>query len=171
MHWWSRGNSEEASNSSSASGSGTASNSVPGTSSTAEPSNSSGKKPEGRVITDSDFESESEKSWGGYSSDSDPNESEVSKLIYSSDFNARVSRLSKPELQDVISTIDFMKESYRQSKVPSANEQIKSLIQKEEICFKALDDKLREENNHQKNDDKGKGKEKENNSKDNDKGK
>jgi hypothetical protein len=64
-----------------------------------------------------------------------------------------------------------MKESYKQSKVPSANEQIKSLTKKEEICFKALDDKLREENNTQKNDDKGKGKAKETNSKDNDKGK
>jgi hypothetical protein len=135
--------------STSASGSGSGSGST-------EP----GKNPQGRVITDSDYElSESDEDYH-MEDDDDPNESEVSKFIYSNDFKDRVKRLTKEETAEAINTIGFMKEEYEKSKVPAAEKQIEMLNEKETLCLERLEEILKEE---EESNIKGKGKEEESN--------
>jgi hypothetical protein len=143
-----------------ASGSGEPSGSTSG--SAAEASNSLEKKPEGRVITDSDYElSESDDyplEEDDHLEEDDPNESAVSKFIYSNDFKDRVNRLTKEEAAEAVNTIGFMKEDYEKSQVPAAKKQIEILNEKEALCLERLEKILKEEESNVK----GKGKEKEN---------
>jgi hypothetical protein len=118
------------------------------------------------IISESDFEWESDQSNGGlghgyYSDDSDSGkESEVSKFINSIDFESRVKRASLDELSEALSTIDQAKSLYENSTVPSKNEQIALLNKKEAICLAEIEQKLIEmENSAEKVQDKGKGKE------------
>jgi hypothetical protein len=133
-------------------------------SSAAEASNSLEKKPEGRVITDSDYElSESDDyplEENDHLEEDDPNESAVSKFIYSNDFKDRVNRLTKEEAAEAVNTIGFMKEDYEKSQVPAAKKQIEILNEKEALCLERLEKILKEE--EEESNVKGKGKEKEN---------
>ena len=119
---------------------------------------------EGRIISDSDFESDEDVSKNPYSysdSDSDYNESNVSKFINTNldEFAKRAERLTTDELAETLNTIEEMKRLYEESKVPSAKEQISILTIKEEICAEAIEKKLIEEDaNENLTEDKGKGK-------------
>ncbi|BFS50151.1 cytochrome c oxidase subunit 1 (mitochondrion) [Madurella fahalii] len=125
--------------SSAASGSGSGSGS-------GEPSNSSGKNPEsGKVTTDSDYgdysEDESIKAESTYS---DSNDTELMKLIYSNDFPNQIKTLDKDQLSLTLNTLGEMKEQYQQSKVPSAEEQIKILSKQEALVAKEIEKRLNE---------------------------
>jgi hypothetical protein len=119
------------------------------------------------VITDSDYEWESDHSNGGighgyYSDDSNSGkESEVSKFLNSHDFDDRVKRLSLEELSEALSTIDEEKSLYENSNVPSKNVQIAELNRKEALCLAEIEHKLLETENSAEKEvqDKGKGKE------------
>jgi hypothetical protein len=119
---------------------------------------------EGRIISDSDFESDEDVSKNPYSysdSDSDYNESNVSKFINTNldEFAKRAERLTTDELAETLNTIEEMKRLYEESKVPRAKEQISILTIKEEICAEAIEKKLIEEDaNENLTEDKGKGK-------------
>lgn len=123
---------------------------------------------EGRIISDSDFESDEDVSKNSYTysdSESDYNESNVSKFINTNldEFAKRAERLTTDELVETLNTIEEMKRLYEESKVPSAKEQISILTIKEEICAEAIEKKLIEEDiNENFIEDKGKGKEKDN---------
>jgi hypothetical protein len=119
---------------------------------------------EGRIISDSDFESDEYVSKNSYpysESDSDQNESNVSKFINTNldEFAKRAERLTTDELVETLNTIEDMKGLYAESQVPSAKEQISILTIKEEICAEAIEKKLLEENTNKSFiEDKGKGK-------------
>ena len=131
-----------------------------------EPSSSTqaSKKPESPkgVITGSDYEWEDDEE--AYSeSDFDPNESEVSKFINSSLFEVRLNKANKDELKEVLDVLEFSKKSYENSKVPVAKEEISQLTIKVDLCKKALENKVIEENKFLEGDNsKGKGKAKDN---------
>jgi len=87
------------------------------------------------VITESDYEMDSDDSNGqNYLSDSDDEESLVSKFINSSDFDKRVKTITVQELSETLDTIEVMKQMYQNSNVPSAKEQLAILAKKESIC-------------------------------------
>ena len=118
------------------------------------------------VITDSDYEWESDHSNGGighgYSSDDSISgkESDVSKFINSIDFEDRVKRANLDELSEALNTIDQAKSLYENSTVPSKHEQLALLEKKEALCLAEIEQKLIEmENSVEKVEDKGKGKE------------
>ena len=114
------------------------------------------------VITESDYEWESS-SDSHYESDSDHNESGVSKFINSSQFEERVKKATKEELVEALSVIEFSIKSYEKSKVPVAKEQISILTKKENLCISALENKLIEEDKFlEEEKSKGKGKSKDN---------
>ena len=121
---------------------------------------------EGKIISDSDFESDEDISKNPYpysDSDSDQNESNVSKFINTNldEFVKRAERLTTDELVETLNTIEEMKRLYEESKVPSAKEQISILTIKEEICAEAIEKKLLEEDTN-KDFIEGKGKGKDN---------
>jgi hypothetical protein len=156
-------NSPLVSGTASSSGTASASSSADKSSSVRTPTHGKG------VITESDYEWESDDSKGtigvGYHSDEsgDDGESDVSKFINSIDFEKRVKRASKEEISEALSTIGQAKILYQNSNVPSADEQIALLSKKEDLCIKELYIKLLEEEKslEEKEKDKGKGKEKE----------
>ena len=119
---------------------------------------------EGRIISDSDFESDEDIPKNPYpysDSDSDHNESDVSKFINTNldEFAKRAERLTTDELVETLNTIEEMKRLYEESKVPSAKEQISILTIKEEICAEVIEKKLLEEDtNEDFTEGKGKGK-------------
>lgn len=122
---------------------------------------------EGRVITDSDFESDEnyDNPYHDSDSDSDHNESNISKFINTNldEFEERAKKLTVEELAETLDTIDEMKKLYEESKVPSAKEQILILTVKETICAENIEKKLAEDNSDLDcSKDKGKGKDKEN---------
>jgi len=119
-----------------------------------------------RVITDSDYESESEdesksstKNPHHYSDQNEDGESDISKLINANlpEFKKVTKTLTNDELVDVMEVIDYAREEYISSNVPSAKTQIENLNIKENICASQLEENLKEEENKK---DKGKGKEK-----------
>lgn len=124
---------------------------------------------DGRVITDSDFESDedytTDKSNNPYhDSDSDHNESNVSKFINTNldEFEERAKKLTVEELVETLNTIEEMKTLYEESKVPSAKEQISILTVKETICAENIEKKLAEDNlDVDSSENKSKGKKKE----------
>lgn len=122
---------------------------------------------EGRVITDSDFESDEDYNNPYHDSDSasDHNESNISKFINTNldEFEERAKKLTVEELSETLDTIDEMKKLYEESQVPSAKEQISILTIKETICAENIEKKLAEDNSDLDcSKDKGKGKDKEN---------
>jgi len=122
----------------------------------------------GKIISDLDFESDENISKNSYiysDSDSDHNESNVSKFINTNldEFAKRAERLTIDELVETLNTIEEMKILYEESKVPSAKEQISILTIKEEICAEAIEKKfIEEDTNENSTESKGKGKEKDN---------
>jgi hypothetical protein len=127
------------------------------------------------IISDSDYEWESDDSNSriehGYSSDDSYNgqESQASKFINSINFESRVKKASIEELSEVLVTIDQAKLLYENSTVPSKVEQIALLNKKEALCVAEIEQKLIERENSSEG--KGKGKEIENLSEDKGKGK
>src|SRR6185436_7671123 len=125
-----------------------------------------------RVITDSDYESDSytkdpehySKDPNDYSDQHEDRESNVSKLINANlpEFKKVTETLTNDELVEVMETIDYAKEEYKRSNVPSAKAQIENLNIKENICASQLEENL---------EDKGKGKEVEETPKNKGKGK
>jgi hypothetical protein len=112
----------------------------------------------GRVITDSDYESDnSNKRFHSPINEieTDDIESNVSKLINSDlpIFTKCIKNLSNEEIAETLNTIDYMKEQYKKSNVPSAKGQIVELSIKEGVCMNQLEKNLSNE------DVKGKGKE------------
>jgi len=113
----------------------------------------------GRVITDSDYESDSStKDKHPYvnQADYENQEANVSKLVNSNlpAFKETLKSLSNEEIIETMNVIDYMKEEYYKSKVPSAKVQIENLNVKEGICANQLEQNLAEGDKP-----KGKGKE------------
>ena len=120
---------------------------------------------QGRVITDSDYESDSEyesstKNPHPYSDQNEDGESDISKLINANlpEFKKVTKTLTNDELVDVMGVIDYAREEYRASNVPSAKTQIENLNIKENICASQLEENLKDKETVK---DKGKGKAKE----------
>jgi NADH-ubiquinone oxidoreductase chain 3 len=120
----------------------------------------------GRVITDSDYESDSDSSTknlhpDSYQSDKEDNEENVSRLVNSNlpEFEKTLKHLTNEELVETMNTIDIMKTEYYNSKVPSAKTQIEILNTKEDLVAKQIEENLNTTNS----DNKGKGKEVDNN--------
>jgi len=132
-------------------------------------------KSTGRVITDSDYESESDSSTkkvpsDSYQSDREDNEEDVSKLVNSNlpEFEKTLKHLTNEELVETINTIDIMRTEYYNSKVPSAKTQIDILNTKEDLVAKQISEnfsttdsesKGKEVDTNNNKDRKGKGKE------------
>lgn len=126
----------------------------------------------GRIITDSDYESGSDNSTKDYHKytdqyDKEDGEANVSKLVNSNipEFKKTLKNLNDDELVETLNVIDYMREEYYRSKVPSAKEQIESLNHKENLVASQI-----EENVNNK-DSKGKGKAVETNENNDEKGK
>jgi len=132
-------------------------------------------KSTGRVITDSDYESESDSSTkkvpsDSYQSDREDNEEDVSKLVNSNlpEFEKTLNHLTNEELVETMNTIDIMRTEYYNSKVPSAKTQIDILNTKEDLVAKQISEnfsttdsesKGKEVDTNNNKDRKGKGKE------------
>jgi NADH-ubiquinone oxidoreductase chain 3 len=132
-------------------------------------------KSTGRVITDSDYESDSDSSTkkvhsDSYQSDREDNEEDVSKLVNSNlpEFEKTLKHLTNEELVETMNTIDIMRTEYYNSKVPSAKTQIDILNTKEDLVAKQISEnfsttdsesKGKEVDTNNDKDRKGKGKE------------
>jgi len=115
---------------------------------------------DGRIITDSDFESDSDSSTKKNQpytnqTDSENGEVNVSRLINSNlpEFKDTLKSLTNEEITETMNVIDYAKEEYYRSKVPSAKTQIENLNIKEGLCASQLEENLKDKDN------KGKGKE------------
>jgi hypothetical protein len=132
-----------------------------GESSKAGESSKTGESSKGdRVITDSDYEYESDSSSKNYhpypdQTDEEDGETNTSKLVNSNlpEFKETLKSLTNEEIVETMNVIDCMREEYQKSNVPSAKTQIENLNIKEEICANQLEENLTEK------DHKGKGKE------------
>ena len=136
-----------------------------GSSKRGESSKAGESSKQGRVITDSDYESDSEyesstKNPHPYSDQNEDGESDISKLINANlpEFEKVTKTLTNDELVDVMGVIDYAREEYRASNVPSAKTQIENLNVKENICASQLEENLKDKETVK---DKGKGKAKE----------
>ena len=67
-------------------------------------------------------------------------------------FKETLKKLNNDELVETLNVIDYMREEYYRSKVPSAKEQIENLNQKEDLVASQIEENVKEK------DSKGKGK-------------
>jgi Cytochrome C and Quinol oxidase polypeptide I len=126
---------------------------------------SSKPKPENsdRVITDSDYEDESDNyetnTFNDNASDSSDKESPESKVLNENldGFKNRVPKLTNNELATLASTAEDMISEYKTSGVPSAKDQINILEQKIQMCYEQIEQNLTEDINLEP-EGKGKGK-------------
>jgi hypothetical protein len=72
------------------------------------------------------------------------NESDVSKTINSDNFKENIKKLDTDKLEEVLNTIDYMKDNYYATKVPSAKEQIGILEIKEMQCIEEIEARMAE---------------------------
>jgi hypothetical protein len=71
-------------------------------------------------------------------------ESDVSKTINSDNFKENIKKLDTDKLEEVLNTIDYMKDNYYATKVPSAKEQIGILEIKEMQCIDEIQARMAE---------------------------
>jgi hypothetical protein len=129
---------------------------------------SSKPKPEntGRIISDSDYEFESDDNnettnYPENISESSDNETIESKILNEnmSNFDARLSRLTNEELNNIANLADTVMDDYRSSGVPSAEKQIEILEEKQQKCYEQIEKNLQKEEEKPVIEPKGKGKE------------
>jgi hypothetical protein len=120
-----------------------------------------------RVITDSDYEYESDKSdqkKDHQDDNDDPNEKDVSKFINQNTdmFKSNLNTLTNDELVETMNTIESMIDMHKSNNVPSSKEQIIMLEEKLQSCIEQIESNMQEPENSSINNIESKGKEKEN---------